>query len=97
MSTIYFVHAATSAGIPALKASRATINEALREAEFELSGGAALAWIVDQEGHLILPPDQVRARLDKSARPRQGFGRLIGLRLLSDRAGRQRRPLIAGP
>ena len=40
MSTIYFVHAATSAGIPVVKASRATMNEALREAEFELSGGA---------------------------------------------------------
>ena len=75
MSTIYFVHAATSAGIPAVKASRATINEALREAEFELSGGAALAWIVDEEGHLILPSDQVRARLDQSAKPRQGFAR----------------------
>jgi hypothetical protein len=75
MSTIYFVHAATSAGIPVLKASRATINEALREAEFELSGGAASAWIVDEEGRLILPPDQVRARLDQSATARQGFAR----------------------
>ena len=81
MSTIYFVHAATSAGIPALKASRATIDEALREAEFELSGGAASAWIVDEEGHLVFPPDQVRARLDQSAKPRQGFARLIGSRL----------------
>ena len=75
MSTIYFVHAATSAGFPAVKASRATIEEALRDAEFELSGGAAVAWIVDEECHLILPADQVKARLDRSANAQQGFAR----------------------
>ena len=75
MSTIYFVHAATSAGIPLVKASRATIDEALREAEFELSGGAAFAWIVDEEGHLIVPADQVRVRLARSANAHQGFAR----------------------
>ena len=75
MSTIYFVHAATSAGLPAVKASRATINEALREAEFELSGGAAFVWIVDRDGNLVLPADQVKARLDQSANARQGFAR----------------------
>jgi len=75
MSMIYLVHAATSAGIPAVMASRATIDEVLREAECELSGGAAFAWIVDGEGHLILPADQVRARLDRSANARQGFAR----------------------
>ena len=75
MSKIYFVHAATNAGIPVVKASRATINEALREAEFELSGGAAFAWIVDGESNLILPADQVKARLDQSANARQGFAR----------------------
>jgi len=73
MSTIYFVHAATSAGIPAVKASRATIEEALVEAEFELSGGAAFAWIVDEECRLILPADQVKAHLDRSANAQQGF------------------------
>ena len=30
MSKIYFVHAATDVGIPVVKASRATIDEALR-------------------------------------------------------------------
>jgi hypothetical protein len=75
MSKIYFVHAATRAGIPVMKASRVTIDEALREAEFELSGGAAFAWIVDSEGNLILPADQVRARLGQSAGARQGFAR----------------------
>ena len=68
MSKIYFVHAATSAGIPTVKASRATVDEALREAEFELSGGAAFVWIVDDDGHLILPANQVKARLDQAAR-----------------------------
>jgi len=75
MSTIYFVHAATSAGIPAMKASRATIDEALREADFELSGGAAFVWIVDGKGNLILPADRVKARLNQSARAPQGFAR----------------------
>ena len=68
MSTIYFVHAATGGGVPVVKASRATIDDALREAEFELSGGAAFVWVVDGEGHLILPADQVKARLKQSAR-----------------------------
>jgi hypothetical protein len=68
MSKIYFVHAATNAGIPVVKASRATVDEALREAEFELSGGAAFVWIVDDDGHLILPANQVKARLDQAAR-----------------------------
>jgi hypothetical protein len=68
MSKIYFVHAATNAGVPVVKASRATVDEALREAEFELSGGAAFVWIVDDDGHLILPANQVKARLDQAAR-----------------------------
>ena len=68
MSKIYFVHAATNAGIPVVKASRATVDEALREAEFELSGGAAFVWIVDDDGHLILPANQGKARLDQAAR-----------------------------
>jgi hypothetical protein len=68
MSKIYFVHAATSVGVPTVKASRATIDGALREASFALSSGSAFVWIVDGEGHLILPADQLKARLDQSAR-----------------------------
>jgi len=75
MSTIYCVHAATSEGAAAMKASRATIDEALREAAFALSSGSAFVWIVDGEGNLILPPDQVKARLDQSARAPPSFGR----------------------
>jgi hypothetical protein len=73
MSKVYFVHAATGRGVPVVKASRATIDDALREAEFELSGGAAFVWIVDGEGHLILPADQVKARLEQSARAPRGL------------------------
>jgi len=73
MSKIYFVHAATDLGVPVVKASRATIDAALREAEFELSGGAAFVWIVDGDGNLVLPSDQIKARLDQSARAPQGF------------------------
>ena len=67
MSKIYFVHAATNAGVPMVKASRATIDEALREAEFELRGGAAFVWIVDGDGHLVMPADQIKARLAQAA------------------------------
>ena len=68
MSKIYFVHAAPNVGVPMVKASRATIGEALREAEFELSGGAAFVWIVDRDGHLVLPADQIKARLAQAVR-----------------------------
>jgi hypothetical protein len=68
LSKIYFVHTATDAGVPMVKASRATISEALRRAELELRGGAAFVWIVDGDGHLILPADQVKARLGQPAR-----------------------------
>jgi len=73
MSKIYFVHAATDGGVPVVKASRATMDDALREARFELSGGAASVWIVDGEGHLIFPADQVKARLEQSATGPRGF------------------------
>jgi hypothetical protein len=68
MSKIFFVHAATDVGVPVVKASRATIDEAIREAEFELSGDAAFVWIVDGDGHLILPTDQIKARMARSSR-----------------------------
>jgi hypothetical protein len=74
MSTIYCVHAATSVGRTEVKAaSHATIDEALSEAASALSSGSAFVWIVDEEGNLILPPDQVKARLGQSARAPQDF------------------------
>ena len=76
MSTIYFVHAATSVGRVVVRAdSHATIYEALSEAASALGSGSAFVWIVDGGGNLILPPDQVRARLDQSARAAQRFAR----------------------
>jgi hypothetical protein len=73
MSKIYFVHATTGGGVPTVKASRATIDDALKEAQFELSGGAASVWIVDGEGRLILPADQVKARLEQLPTGSRGF------------------------
>ena len=76
MSTIYFVHAATSVGRVVVRAdSHATIDEALSEAASALSSGSAFVWIVDGGGNLILPPGQVKARLDRSARALQGLAR----------------------
>jgi len=73
MSKTYLVHATTGGGVPAVKASRATMGDALREAQFELSGGAASVWIVDREGNLTLPADQVKARLELPATGPRGF------------------------
>jgi hypothetical protein len=73
MAWTYCVHAARSASRPAMKASRATIDEALRDAEAHLNGGAAFVWIVDGEGRLILPADQLKARLEYAARAPQDF------------------------
>ena len=51
-----------------VKAVRTDVDEALGEAAVALSSGSAFVWIVDGEGNLVLPPDQVKARLDRSAR-----------------------------
>ena len=68
MTKTYFVHAASDVGIPSVKVSRATIGEALRQAEFALSSGAAFVWIVDGDGHVILPAAQIKARVDQAGR-----------------------------
>jgi len=73
MSMIYRVYAKNSVGRVVVKASHATIDEALTEAGSVLSSGSALVWIVDEEGNLILPTDQVKARLDQSAHPLRHF------------------------
>jgi hypothetical protein len=72
--SIYIVCAATEVGHPvAMAAVHATVDKALGEAEAALTGGAAFAWIVDGDGNLILPPDQVNARLDRLPRASPGF------------------------
>ena len=102
MSKIYFVHAATDVGVPVVKASRATIDEARREAEFKLSGGAAFVWIVDGDGHLILPADQIKARLDQANPRAVRFRQPIGSPRPSlsapsaERPGERSGPLEAG-
>ena len=45
----------------------ATVSQALQRAKTLLGEGAPSVWIVDSEGHLILPADQVRLRLAASA------------------------------
>jgi hypothetical protein len=60
---IYRVRATNSVGGVVVKASCATIDEALTEAGIALSGGSFRVWIVDERGNLILPADQVKARL----------------------------------
>ena len=74
MSTTYIVYAATRRGrAVARAASHATIEKALGEAAVALSSGSAFVWIVDGEGELILPPDQVHARLEQSPGASPGF------------------------
>ena len=43
-----------------------TIEDALRSANDILGKGADSVWIVDSEGNLMLPEDQVRLRLSPS-------------------------------
>ena len=75
MSMIYCVHARNSVGRVVVMASHATIDVTLSEAASALSSGSAFVWIVDGGGNMILPPDQVKARLNQSARAPQGFAR----------------------
>ena len=56
-----------------VKASRATIDDALSQAEREVSSGAAFVWVVDEEGRLTLPADQVKACLEQSTRAPRGL------------------------
>jgi hypothetical protein len=63
-----------------MRASRATMDDALREADFLLSGGKDVVWIDDEKGNVILSPADVRARLDRSASAPRRFARWIGAR-----------------
>jgi hypothetical protein len=64
MTTYSLVTAAAVPGVAASSPPRATIDEALRGAKFMLGNGAASVWIVDSDGNLVLPADQVRLRLN---------------------------------
>ena len=71
--SIYCVCARNRAGGVVVQPPVATIEEALAEAGFALNGGTARVWILDERGDLILPTDQVKARLDPSARAPRDF------------------------
>jgi hypothetical protein len=43
----------------------ATLDSALRGANFLLGNGAASVWIVDSDDNLVLTAEQVRLRLDQ--------------------------------
>jgi hypothetical protein len=64
MSTYLVVTPAAAPGVTARSPPCGTIDEALRDADFVLGNGAASVWIVDGDGNLILPADQVRLRLN---------------------------------
>jgi hypothetical protein len=64
MSNYLLVTPAATPGVTASSPPCATIDEALSGADFLLGNGAASVWIVDGEGNLILPADQVRLRLN---------------------------------
>jgi hypothetical protein len=64
MPNYFFVTAATTPGRTASSPPCETIDEALRGANFMLGNGADSVWIVDGEGNLVLPPEQVRTRLN---------------------------------
>jgi hypothetical protein len=64
MPNYFFVTAAATPGRTTSSPPCSTIDEALRGANFMLGNGADSVWIVDGEGNLVLPPEQVRTRLN---------------------------------
>jgi hypothetical protein len=69
MPTFHFVTKSPNAGAPASSPPCVTIDEALRGAKFMLGNGADSVWIVDGDGKLILPADQVKLRLESLDAP----------------------------
>lgn len=73
MITYFVVTAATTPGIPVIGPPCPSIEKALCGAKSLLGDGAVTAYIVDSDGNLVLPADQVRIRLklsDSASRPR---------------------------
>ena len=60
----FILNTAAGPGVAAGKAFYTTVDEALRGARFRLGNGAVLVWIVDRDGNLVLPADQVALRLE---------------------------------
>ena len=66
MPSYFFVSAAAVPGRKASSPPCSTIDEALIGANLMLCNGAESVWIIDGEGKLVLPPEQVRIRLHPS-------------------------------
>ena len=64
MPTYFCITATKSPDLTASSPPCATIDDALMGANIMLGNGAASVWIVDGDGNLILPADQVTLRLN---------------------------------
>ena len=63
MTSKFLVTVKSARGAKTGNTRYATVSEALQSAKASLGDGAASVWIIDSEGNLILPADQVRLRL----------------------------------
>ena len=63
---INFLTSATGQRASASEFAYPTVESALRTADAILGDRAESVWIVDRDGNLILPADQVRLRLSPS-------------------------------
>ena len=63
MITYFVVTAAITPGVPVIGPPCPSIEKALCGAKTLLGDGAVTAYIVDSDGNLVMPADQVRIRL----------------------------------
>ena len=66
MITYFVATVATTPGVPVIGPPCPSIEKALCGAKSLLGDGAVTAYIVDSDGNLVLPADQVRTRLKLS-------------------------------
>jgi len=64
MPTCYLVTTKSAEGAKTSNARYTTIEGALDRASLLLGNGEHSVWIIDGAGNLVLPPDQVRLRLN---------------------------------
>ena len=63
MSNYIVMIPSETAGASLSSPAYATVEDALQGAKFLLGNGAASAWIVDADGGILLPAEQVLSRL----------------------------------